>query len=121
MCYPSQLWTMERLSSQHQAVFVIIISQGQKATPKLYRMCHPPHIHPMSWYVTARDKFYQAFPCISTASQRPGYEASQALPPCVFSSLLRHCYMILYPCSCFDNYISTSYIADTGLNAYFPV
>ena len=90
----------------------------------------PPHIHPMSWYITAHDKFYQAFPCISTASERPWYEASQALPPCVFSSLFRHCYMILYTCSCFDNYISASCIANTmywcvriwgGLNAYVPV
>jgi len=71
----------------------------------------PPHVHPMSRYITAQDTFYQAFPCINTASQRREYEANQALPPCIFSSLLRHCYryVILYTCS----YISTSCIADT--------
>ena len=98
------------------------VSQIRKPLFRSYTGCAtPPHIHPMSWYVPVCDKFYQSFPYISTASERPGYEASQALPPCVLTSLLRHCYMILYPCSCFDNYISTSCVADTGLNAYVPV
>ena len=30
----------------------------------------PPHVHPMSRYVTARDQFYQAFPHVSTASDQ---------------------------------------------------
>jgi len=30
----------------------------------------PPHIHPMSKYVTACHQFYQAFPGVSTASDK---------------------------------------------------
>jgi len=30
----------------------------------------PPHVYPMSRYVITRDKFYQALPCVSTASSK---------------------------------------------------
>ena len=30
----------------------------------------PPHVHPTSMYVTTRDEFYQAFPRVSTASDK---------------------------------------------------
>ena len=58
-------------------------SQARKATPELYRMSGAtlPHVHSAFMYIPACDEFYQAFPRVSTASdkrwvRRPGYEAS---------------------------------------------
>ena len=66
-------------------------SQARKATPELYRMsgATPPHVHSTSMYIPALDEFYQAFPRVSTASdkrwvRRPGYEASlNSHLPCI--------------------------------------
>jgi len=61
--------TVERLRAWYQTV-----SWVQKATLQLYRR-NVPLLH-MSRYVIARDQFYQTFPCVSTPTTGPGYEAT---------------------------------------------
>ena len=46
------------------------VSWVQKATAVQKECATPPHVHPMSRYVIARDQFYQAFPRLSTASDK---------------------------------------------------
>ena len=59
------------------------------------RECATPlHVHPTSTYVTARDKFYQAFPHISTASDKRWGE--KAWEQCRAHSVLG----TLYTCTC---------------------
>ena len=36
----------------------------------------PPHVHPTSRYTIIRDQFYQAFPCLSIASDKHWSEKS---------------------------------------------
>ena len=77
--------TTERLNSQYQAVLGQV-SRVQKAAPTAVKKecATPPHTHPTSRYVTACDKFYQAFPApvlqvTNTGTRRSGYEANYTL------------------------------------------
>ena len=65
------------------------VSWVQKAALQLYRKkcATPPHIHLTSKYIVARDQFYHAFPCVSTASdkhwvRRPGCRGEETFVSC---------------------------------------
>ena len=63
----SQTRTVEQLSARHQ----IVLATFLEFRKPLYRECAtPPHIQPMSRYITACDQFYQAFPQVGTASNK---------------------------------------------------
>ena len=81
------------LSTQHQIVLVMFLG-FRKPFKAIQKECAtPPHVHPMSRYITACDQFCQAFPHISTASDKCWSEKAWVrgylLPPCLFA-MLRH-------------------------------
>ena len=51
--------------------FMFAISNVLTYLQFVWECATPPHVHPMSRYVIAHDQFYQAFPHINTASEKP--------------------------------------------------
>ena len=72
------------LSTQHQIVLAMFLGFRKPFTAIQKECATPPHVQPMSRYITACDQFYQAFPtlvlqAINAGVRRLGYEASFSL------------------------------------------
>ena len=74
--YWSRAWNEEWLSAEHQTVLVTFLGFR-----KLLYSATPPHVHPMSRYIIARDQFFQAFPRVSTASNKCWGEKGMGIIP----------------------------------------